>query len=121
MRRYHGLLVAALKPPLARTLRVAKVDDQIDYAGVTHPLFTNRWSDNTVDREDFRSRLERLRAMATTHETELAEWSRRVGRPLRVPRIAFPWPPAPLWDALLASQVEGPTLLWADDSTGRGA
>jgi glycogen debranching enzyme len=48
-RRYHGLLVAALKPPLGRTLLVAKVDEQIEYAGLTRPLSVNRWSDDTVD------------------------------------------------------------------------
>src|SRR5262245_23965487 len=48
-RRYHGLLVAALKPQLGRTLLVAKVDEQIEYAGLTRPLFVNRWSDGVVD------------------------------------------------------------------------
>jgi predicted glycogen debranching enzyme len=48
-RRYHGLLVAALKPPLGRTLLVAKVDEQIEYAELTRPLFVNRWSDGVVD------------------------------------------------------------------------
>jgi predicted glycogen debranching enzyme len=48
-RRYHGLLVAALKPPLGRALLVAKVDEQIAYAGLTRPLFANRWADGTVD------------------------------------------------------------------------
>jgi predicted glycogen debranching enzyme len=48
-RRYHGLLVAALEPPLGRTLLVAKVDEQVEYAGLTRPLSVNRWSDGTVD------------------------------------------------------------------------
>jgi predicted glycogen debranching enzyme len=48
-RRYHGLLVAALKPPLGRTLLVAKVDEQVEYAGLSHPLFANRWGDGTVE------------------------------------------------------------------------
>jgi predicted glycogen debranching enzyme len=48
-RRYHGLLVAALAPPLGRTLLVAKVDEQIAYAGRSRPLSVNRWSDGTVD------------------------------------------------------------------------
>ncbi len=48
-RRYHGLLVAALEPPLGRTLLVAKVDEQVEYAGLTHPLFANRWADGTVE------------------------------------------------------------------------
>jgi predicted glycogen debranching enzyme len=48
-RRYHGLLVAALDPPLGRTVLVAKVDDHADYQGMTYPLTTNRWVDGTVD------------------------------------------------------------------------
>ena len=48
-RRYHGLLVAALTPPLGRTLLVAKLDDTIEYDTVRRPLFANRWIDGTVD------------------------------------------------------------------------
>src|SRR2546423_1844564 len=32
-RRYHGLLVAALSPPLGRTLLAAAVHDTVDYDG----------------------------------------------------------------------------------------
>jgi hypothetical protein len=32
-RRYHGLLVAALKPPVGRTLLVAKLDETAEYGG----------------------------------------------------------------------------------------
>jgi predicted glycogen debranching enzyme len=48
-RRYHGLLVAALKPPLGRTLLVAKVDEEINYAGLTPSLSVNRWADGAVE------------------------------------------------------------------------
>ena len=37
---------------------------------------------------------------------ELAEWNRRAGRPLRVPRIALPWPPAAARRALLDAAAE---------------
>jgi len=86
----------------------------------------------TVDREAFvrrlresselehlRSRFERLRTMANTHAAEIGEWSQRVGRPLRIPRIAFPWPPAAIWDALLAEPVKAPQLVWDEDPEGR--
>jgi len=36
-RRYHGLLVAALKPPLGRTLLVAKLDETVEYDGLRRP------------------------------------------------------------------------------------
>ena len=65
--------------------------------------------------EQLRSRFERLRTIANTHAAEIEEWSQRVGRPLRLPRIAFPWPPAAIWDALLAEAVEAPKLVWDDD------
>ena len=49
-RRYHGLLMAALQPPLGRTLLVAKLDETAEYDGVHaqsghyYPLFVNQWS-----------------------------------------------------------------------------
>jgi len=48
-RCYHGLLVAALKPPLARSLLVTKIDETIQYDGHHHRLFVNRWADDIVD------------------------------------------------------------------------
>ena len=65
------------------------------------------------------SRFERLRTMANTHAAEIDEWSQRVGRPVRVPRIVFPWPSAAIWDALLAEAVEAPKLVWDGDPEGR--
>ncbi|ACC80142.1 amylo-alpha-1,6-glucosidase [Nostoc punctiforme] len=47
-RRYHGLLVAALKPPLGRTLLLAKLDETILYDNRSYSLDTNRWADGTV-------------------------------------------------------------------------
>jgi predicted glycogen debranching enzyme len=48
-RHYHGLLVAALKPPLERTLLLAKLDEQVLYAGEPYALATNRWADGAVN------------------------------------------------------------------------
>ena len=48
-RRYHGLLVAALKPPLGRTLLVAKLDETAEYDGQSYLLSTNRWADGIVN------------------------------------------------------------------------
>lgn len=52
-RRYHGLLVAALKPPLGRTLLLAKVDESVSYDGRSYPLHTNRWADGTIDPQGY--------------------------------------------------------------------
>jgi len=48
-RRYHGLLVAALNPPLERTLLLPKLDESVLYDGRFYPLNTNRWRDGAVD------------------------------------------------------------------------
>src|SRR5439155_7101394 len=40
-RRYHGLLVAALEPPLGRTLLCTKVDETVEYESLALPLFNN--------------------------------------------------------------------------------
>ena len=64
-RRYHGLLTAALKPPLGRTLLVAKLDETAEYDGLRCALFTNRWADGTVDPHGYRI-LEQFRLEGTT-------------------------------------------------------
>ncbi|MEG3843823.1 amylo-alpha-1,6-glucosidase [Microcoleus sp. herbarium14] len=48
-RRYHGLLVAALKPPLGRTLMLAKLDETAVYHDRPYALYTNRWADSTIE------------------------------------------------------------------------
>ena len=52
-RRYHGLLVGALKPPVARTLLLTKLDETIQYNGRFYNLFTNRWADGTVEPQGY--------------------------------------------------------------------
>jgi predicted glycogen debranching enzyme len=47
-RRYHGLLVAALAPPLGRTVLFSKLDAWATYAGDRHDLSTTRWLDGTL-------------------------------------------------------------------------
>jgi predicted glycogen debranching enzyme len=64
-RCYHGLLVAALQPPLGRTLLVAKLDETARYGSVEFALFTNRWADGTVSPEGYRN-IERFRLEGAT-------------------------------------------------------
>ena len=52
-RRYHGLLVAALNPPLGRTLLLAKLDETARYHGNFYPLATNRWIGGAVDPQGY--------------------------------------------------------------------
>ncbi|MDY7022253.1 MAG: amylo-alpha-1,6-glucosidase, partial [Cyanobacteriota bacterium] len=53
-RRYHGLLFAALNPPLGRTLLLAKFDETVSYDNRLFPIYTNRWADGKVDPEGFK-------------------------------------------------------------------
>ena len=41
IRKYHGLLVAALNPPTERYLILSKLDENINIKGKNYPLFTN--------------------------------------------------------------------------------
>jgi predicted glycogen debranching enzyme len=42
-RRYHGLLIAALQPPVRRTMLVNGLDETVRYFGKSFFLSTNRW------------------------------------------------------------------------------
>ena len=49
-RRYHGLLVAPVNPPLGRHLVLAKADATLRVGRArSWPLFTNRWSGGAID------------------------------------------------------------------------
>jgi predicted glycogen debranching enzyme len=48
-RRYHGLLVAALRPPVERVVLVAKLDPVVRYAGFSASLASNEYADGTID------------------------------------------------------------------------
>jgi glycogen debranching enzyme len=80
-RRYHGLLVAALKPPLGRTLLVAKLDERATYDDRVYPLFANRWAGGTVEPTGFHF-LESFRLEGST-----PVWSYALGDALLEKRI----------------------------------
>jgi predicted glycogen debranching enzyme len=52
-RRYHGLLVAALQPPVGRTQLVSTVDEIAHYAGADYSLATRQWASGAVDPKGF--------------------------------------------------------------------
>ena len=64
-RRYHGLLVAALQPPLGRTVLVSQAEETIEYRGVRRDLHVNRWADGSVG-PDGHHEIERFRLDGTT-------------------------------------------------------
>jgi predicted glycogen debranching enzyme len=73
-RRYHGLLIAALRPPGRRTLVLSKIDETVRYRGTAYPLATNRWRDGYVAPQGFTA-IERfyLDGTAPVWEFALAE------------------------------------------------
>jgi len=52
-RRYHGLLVAALQPPVGRTQLVSAIDEIAHYAGEDFSLATHRWASGAVEPKGF--------------------------------------------------------------------
>jgi predicted glycogen debranching enzyme len=53
-RRYHGLLVASLRPPLERVLMLSKVDATLHYGGEQHALGCNEFADGTINPRGYR-------------------------------------------------------------------
>jgi predicted glycogen debranching enzyme len=53
-RSYHGLLVAALEPPVARTVLVAGSVDWVTYGGARYPLSTHEFGEGTVSPDGYR-------------------------------------------------------------------
>ena len=52
-RRYHGLLVAALAPPVERTVLVGAAVEWAEYGGARYPLFAFEYADGTIDQQGF--------------------------------------------------------------------
>ncbi|WP_204368477.1 amylo-alpha-1,6-glucosidase [Neosynechococcus sphagnicola] len=53
-RRYHGLLMAALTPPLGRTLLLSQLDETAQYGEQCYPLSTNRWAGGGISPDGYR-------------------------------------------------------------------
>jgi predicted glycogen debranching enzyme len=64
-RRYHGLLIAALQPPVGRTLLCATLDEAAHYDGAIHDLSANRWVGGEVSPKGFVN-IESFRLEGTT-------------------------------------------------------
>jgi predicted glycogen debranching enzyme len=64
-RRYHGLLFAALTPPLGRTLLLASLQETAVVDGKQFSLAANRWHDGTIAPEGYRE-IERFWLEGTT-------------------------------------------------------
>jgi predicted glycogen debranching enzyme len=53
-RAYHGLLIAALAPPVERRLIVAGCELDVTYDGVTYALATDAWASGSIAPEGYR-------------------------------------------------------------------
>jgi predicted glycogen debranching enzyme len=53
-RSYHGLLVAALNPPVDRTVLVGGLVEWVTYAGHRYPLSAGEYTDGTIDPKGYR-------------------------------------------------------------------
>lgn len=80
-RKYHGLLIAAVNPPLGRMLLVAKLDEAIYYRGIEYQLFSNRKKENSVSPKGFQQ-MKRFHLEGTTpvwtYEIEDARIEKRI-------------------------------------------
>jgi predicted glycogen debranching enzyme len=52
-RRYHGVLIAALQPPLGRKQLVSAIDETVRYDGGEYSLATHRWVSGAVEPQGF--------------------------------------------------------------------
>jgi predicted glycogen debranching enzyme len=64
-RRYHGLLFAAFRPPVGRTLLVARLEEEAEYDGSAYKLSANRWTGGAVDPRGYQH-IESFRLDGTT-------------------------------------------------------
>jgi predicted glycogen debranching enzyme len=64
-RRYHGLLMAALQPPVGRTQLVAWMDEIVRHGGTEFALATHRWASGAVEPKGFQH-IEEFRLEGTT-------------------------------------------------------
>jgi predicted glycogen debranching enzyme len=53
-RSYHGLLVAALEPPVARTVLVGGLDEWASYGGTRYPLSAHEFAGGTIAPDGYR-------------------------------------------------------------------
>ena len=83
-RRYHGLLIAAVDPPVTRRLVVARLDLDVDYDGRTYELSTNRWRSGAIAPQGWRL------VEAFTLEDGLPTWTYALGDALLDVTLAMP-------------------------------
>jgi predicted glycogen debranching enzyme len=80
-RRYHGLLVAALEPPGARTVLLSRLDETVIVGGEVYELASNVWASGAVAPEGYRH-------LASFQPEPIPSWTYAVGLGKLVKRVA---------------------------------
>jgi glycogen debranching enzyme len=83
-RSYHGLLIAAIDPPVTRRLIVARLDLDVEYDGRAYALSTNRWRSGAINPDGWRL----VEAFAV--EDGLPAWTYALGDALLEVTVAMP-------------------------------
>jgi predicted glycogen debranching enzyme len=80
-RRYHGLLVASLNPPVQRTVLLARLDVTATYRGRSYALATNEFADGTISPRGF------VHLDSFTLDGQLPVWTWLIGDALVEQRV----------------------------------
>ncbi len=106
-RRYHGLLVAAVDPPVGRRLVVARLDLDVRYDGRSHALATNRWRSGAIAPEGWRL------VQAFALEDGLPTWAYALGDALLEVTLAMPLGADATAVSLRVTRARGPLAISA--------
>jgi glycogen debranching enzyme len=104
-RRYHGLLIAAVDPPVGRRLVVARLDLDARYDGREYALATNRWRSGALAPEGWRL------AQAFALEDGLPTWTYALGDALLELTLAMPLGADATAVSLRVARARGPLAI----------
>lgn len=104
-RRYHGLLVAALDPPVVRRLVVARLDLDVRYDGRSYALATNRWRSGAIAPEGWRL------VQSFALEDGLPTWTYALGDALLELTLAMPLGAEATAVSLRVARARGPLAI----------
>jgi predicted glycogen debranching enzyme len=81
-RRYHGLLVAALQPPVRRTVMFSRIDEVISVNGHETNLATNFWKSGAVSPQGFKT-------ICSFYLLPVPTWLYEIGDGLLIKQVAM--------------------------------
>ena len=80
-RSYHGLLIAALRPPLDRTLLLVKLNETVNYLEKVYHLSTDRRKRNSISKKSIQTKLSPSSTPDITSSTPLSSWTDAISNP----------------------------------------